>query len=95
MEALDELTRRFTRQADQTQLVLDYKIRSTLAFRPSDCSLANLSEADSAVNKLSLTQVYLDILCHVTYILDTLQGALRHYVQEQNFDHRSVLGHVD
>ena len=28
---------------DITQLVLDYKIRSTLAFRPSDCSLARES----------------------------------------------------
>ena len=64
--------------------------------RPSDCSLADLPETDDhpAVNVLSLTQVYLDILCHVTYILDTLQGALRHYVQEQNFD-GSVLDHVD
>ena len=37
------------------------------------------------MNVLSLTQVYLDILCHVTYILDTLQDDL----------HRHVLGHVD
>ena len=46
------------------------------------------------MNILSLTQVYLDILCHVTYILDTLQDDLGHYVSEQNCD-CSVLGHVD
>ena len=43
---------------------------------------------------LSLTQVYLDILCHVTYILDTLQDDLHRHVSEQNSE-RSVLGHVD
>ena len=94
MEALVELTRRFTRQADQTQLVLDYKIRSTLAFRPSDCSLADLVETDPAVNILSLTQIYLDVPCHVTYILDTLQYDLRRRGPEHGSD-RSVLGHVD
>ena len=94
MYTLCELTRRFTRQADSTQLVLDYKIRSTLAFRPSDCSLADLAETDPAVNILSLTQIYLDVPCHVTYILDTLQDDLGRYVSEQNRD-RSVLGHVD
>ena len=46
------------------------------------------------MNILNLTQVYLDILCHVTYILDTLQYDLRHHVPEQNSE-RSVLGHVD
>ena len=37
---------------------------------------------------------YLDILCHVTYILDTLQDDLRCHVSEQNSE-CSVLGHVD
>ena len=46
------------------------------------------------MNILSLTQVYLGILCHVTYILDTPQDDLRHHVSEQNSE-RSVLGHVD
>ena len=47
------------------------------------------------INILSLsTQDYLDILGHVTYILDTLQDDLRHNVSEQNSE-RSVLGHVD
>ena len=46
------------------------------------------------MNVLSLTQVYLDILCHVTYILDTLQADLRRLVSEQNLV-RSVLSHVD
>ena len=46
------------------------------------------------MNILSLTQVYLDILCHVTYILDTLQDDLRRDVSKQN-SKRSVLGHVD
>ena len=40
--------------------------------------------SDLAVAVLSLTQVYLDILCHVTYILDTLQADLRRHVPEQN-----------
>ena len=40
----------------------------------------NLSETDSTINILSLTQVYLDILCHVTYILDTLQDDLDRHV---------------
>ena len=56
--------------------------------------LADLPETDPAVNILSLTQVYLDIPCHVTYILDTLQDDLRRYLPKQNCD-RSVLGHVD
>ena len=46
------------------------------------------------MNIPSLTQVYLDVLYHVTYILDTLQDDLRRHVPEQNSD-RSVLGHVD
>ena len=46
------------------------------------------------MNILSLTQVYLDILCHVTYILDSLQDDLRRHISEQNSEH-SVLGHVD
>ena len=46
------------------------------------------------MNILSLTQVYLDILCHVTYILDTLQYDLRRHGPEQNSE-RSVLGHLD
>ena len=46
------------------------------------------------MNILSLTQVYLDILCHVTYILDTLQDDLHRHVSEQNSKH-SVLGHID
>ena len=46
------------------------------------------------MNILSLTQVYLDILCHVTYILDTLQDDQRRHVLKQNAA-RSVLGHVD
>ena len=57
-------------------------------------SLADLLETDRAMNVLSLTQVYLDILCHVTYILDTLQDDLHCHVSEQN-SKRSVLGHVD
>ena len=36
------------------------------------------------MNILSLTQVYLDILYHVTYILDTLQDDLRRHIPEQN-----------
>ena len=36
------------------------------------------------MNILSLTQVYLDIPCHVTYILDTLQDDLRRHVSEQH-----------
>ena len=64
-------------------------------LRPSDCSpLADLLETDLAINILSLTQVYLDILRHVTYILDTLQDDLRRHASEQNSE-RSVLGHVD
>ena len=55
---------------------------------------AGLPETDPAMNILSLTQVYLDILCHVTYILDTLQYDLRRRAPEQNSE-RSVLGHVD
>ena len=53
----------------------------------------NPSEADSTINILSLTQAYLDILYHVTYILDTLQDDLTATSPEQNFD-RSVLDHA-
>ena len=65
--------------------------------KTSDCSLADLPETDPAMNILSLTQVYLDILCHVTYILNTLQDDLRRHVSEQNSEHSasSVLGHLD
>ena len=53
-------------------------------LRPSDCSLADILEADLAVNILSLTQVYLAILCHVTYILDTLQDDCEHSMGVQS-----------
>ena len=51
---------------------------------------AGLPETDPAMNILSLTQVYLDILCHVTYILDPLQDASLRRGSE-----RSVLEHDD
>ena len=57
-------------------------------------SLIFALETDPAINILSLTQVYLDILCHVTYFLDTLQDDVIATFPEQNSD-RSVLGHVD
>ena len=43
---------------------------------------------------LSLTQVYLDILCHVTYILDTLQDDLDRHAREQG-SIQLALGYVD
>ena len=44
------------------------------------------------MNILSLTQVlYLDILCHVTYILDTLQDDLDRHARGQQL----ALGYVD
>ena len=46
------------------------------------------------MNILSLTQIYLDVPCHVTYILDTLQYDLRRRGPEHG-SNRSVLGHVD
>ena len=46
------------------------------------------------MNILSLTQVYLDVLYHVTYILDTLQDDLRRHVSERHVG-RVVLSQVD
>ena len=66
VKSIFESTRPYTRQAMFSQLVLDYKIRSTLMLRPSDCSLADLLETDLAVNILSLTRVYLDVASSAT-----------------------------
>ena len=46
------------------------------------------------MNILSLTQVYLDILCHVTYILDTLQDDLDRHARGQG-SIQLALGYVD
>ena len=59
---------------------LDLQIALSLVFFGTDLEM----------DVLSPMQIYLDILCHVTYILDILQADLRHRVVE-----RSVLRHVD